>query len=189
MRKIVNRNVGIATAVGIAVIIGAITFQLYESSYQRTTSDEFLSDKNQNESGIKHVVYQENPQKLRGLMIMKDKYLLGENVFLRVNDIPMGLKDNLQFFTPKGILYLSIPFDGNEKSSFKHYFRPQLMKSLGICERDDLIGKWTALFQGLPNEKLHFEVMSEVLPHSDEYYITCEQTPIEFPRIQPSLGE
>ena len=90
MRKIVNRNVGIATAVGIAVIIGAITFQLYESSYQRTTSDEFLSDKNQNESGIKHVVYQENPQKLRGLMIMKDKYLLGENVFLRVNDIPMG---------------------------------------------------------------------------------------------------
>ena len=59
------------------------------------------------------MVYPENPQTLRGLTISKDKYLIGENVFLRVNNIPMGLKDNLQIFTPEGIRYINIPFDGN----------------------------------------------------------------------------
>ena len=184
-----KRNVGISVAVGIAIIIGAISFQIYDSSYQRSTVEEYYEDKDHNTTkNIKNVVYPPNPQTLHGLKITKDKYLLGENVFMSVQGIPIGLKDSIQFFTPKGVLYLSIPFDGNEKTSFKHYFRPSLLKSLDICDKEDVVGKWTALFAGLPNEKLYFEVVGETLPHSEEYYKNCNTDPIEIP-IQPSLNE
>ena len=127
MRKIMNKIVIIAVTVGIIVIIGAISFQFYESSYQRSSTDEYYaSDKQAGEKNIKHVVYPENPQILYGLTINKDKYLLGENVFIKLQCIPMGLKDSVQFFTPKGVLYFQLEFDGNEKSSMKHYFRPAL---------------------------------------------------------------
>ena len=74
-----NRNVVIAVTVGIAVIIGAVGFQMYESSYQRSSTDEYYASDNQSgEKNIKHVVYPENPQILYGLTINKDKYLLGK---------------------------------------------------------------------------------------------------------------
>ena len=88
-----NRNVGIAVAVGIAVIIGAISFQLYDSTYQRSSVEEYYENQeNSDGKSVKHVVYPDNPQTLFGLVINKDKYLLGENVFIKVNGIPMGLK-------------------------------------------------------------------------------------------------
>ena len=182
-----NRNVGIATAGGIAIIIGVIVFQIYDSSYQRSSVDEFYEDANHSgDSNVKHVVYPPNPQTLRGATITKDKYLLGENVFLNVQNIPPGLKDALLFYTPEGKKYLSLDFDGNEKSSFKHYFRPSLLKSLDICNKEQLIGKWSVLFAGLPDEKLHFEVTSETLPGSEGYYVTCGEA-LTFPDIEPSL--
>jgi|TARA_B110000263_G_scaffold210720_1_gene193380 hypothetical protein len=185
-----NRNVGIATVIGIVIIIGVISFQMYESSYERSTVDEYYSDKtHEDEKNIKHVVYPENPQTLRGLTINKDKYLIGENVFMRINNIPMGLKDNLQVFTPQGIKYINIPFDGNEKDSFKHYFRPSLLKQFHMCDKEQLIGKWTIQFEGLPNEKLNFQVLDEILPHSEEYYVSCNENPLELPIVQPSLDE
>ena len=52
-----NRNVGIATVIGIVIIIGVISFQMYESSYERSTVDEYYSDKtHEDEKNIKHVV-------------------------------------------------------------------------------------------------------------------------------------
>jgi len=186
----VNRNVGIATVIGIVIIIGVISFQIYDSSYQRSTVDEYYSDKtHEDEKNVKHVVYPDNPQTLRGLTINKDKYLIGENVFIRINNIPMGLKDNLQIFTPEGIRYINIPFDGNEKNSFKHYFRPSLMKQFDMCDKEQIVGKWTIQFEGLANERLHFQVVDEFLPHSEGYYVTCNENPMELPIVQPSLGE
>jgi hypothetical protein len=185
-----NRNVGIATVIGIIIIIGVVSFQMYESSYKRSTSEEYYSDMTHNDQKmIKHVVYPENAQTLRGLTINKDKYLIGENVFLRVNNIPMGLKDNLQIFTPEGINYINIPFDGNEKDSFKTYFRPNLLKQFHMCDKEQIIGKWTIQFEGLQNERLHFEVVNEFLPHSEEYYVSCNENPLNLPIVQPSLGE
>ena len=29
----------------------------------------------------------------------------------------MGLKDSVQFYTPEGVEFFSLPFDGDEKSS------------------------------------------------------------------------
>ena len=186
-----NRNVVIAVAVGIAVIIGAISFQLYDSAYQKSSIDEYYADKDHSdEKNIKHVVYPDNPQKLYGLIINKDKYLLGENIFIRVTGIPMGLKDSVYFYTPQGIKYLTLPFDGDEKPSIKHYFRPSLIRSENVCDKEEIIGKWSAFFGNMPEEKLYFHVLAEILPHSEDYYLGCNEDPMEIPPyVQPSLGE
>ena len=182
-----NRNVGIATAAGIAIIIGVIGLQIYDSSYQRSTTEEFYDDlDHSDDSNIKHVVHPPNPQTLRGVTITKDKYLLGENVFVSVQNIPPGLKDALLFYTPEGKKYLTLDFDGNEKSSFKHYFRPSLLKSNDICNKEQLIGKWDVFFAGLSDERINFEVTSETLPGSEEYYVACGDA-LTFPDIEPSL--
>ena len=36
-----NKSVGIAAAVGIVIIIGVIGFQIYDTTYQRSTVEEY----------------------------------------------------------------------------------------------------------------------------------------------------
>ena len=74
-----NRNVGIATAVGIAIIIGVIGFQINDTVYYVSTPEEYK--KSMGTQSVAHVVYPDNPQLLGPLQINKDKYLLGENIF------------------------------------------------------------------------------------------------------------
>jgi len=61
----------------------------------------------------------------------------------------------------------------------KHYFKPSLLKQLNLCVKEDLIGEWTIIFAGLPNERLHFNIVDEVLPGQEENYITCSVERIE----------
>jgi len=175
----VNKSVGIAVAVGIAIIIGVIGFQIYDTTYQRSTVEEYYED----QVGVKNVVYPENPQFLHGLKINKDKYLVGEKIFFSVQGIPMGLKDAVSFYTPEGILFVQYPFDGNEKTNFKHYWKPSLSKQRGICDVEQLVGEWTALFVGLPDEKLHFQVTDEILPGHEEFYVTCDEEALQIPMM------
>jgi hypothetical protein len=184
-----NRNVGIAIVVGIILIVGVISFQIYDSSYKRSTVEEYYLDTtHDDEQNIKHVVYPENPQTMYGLVISKDKYLLGENIFVRITGIPIGLKDSLYFYTPNGIKYLTLSFDGDEKSYVKYYFKPSLRKNIGICDKEQLIGEWSAMFGFLPNERLHFEIVDEILPGSEEWFVSCETESLLIPEfIEPSL--
>ena len=180
-----NKSVGIAVAVGIAVIIGVIGFQINETTYQRSSVEEYYEDPLK----VKNVVYPENPQFLHGLKINKDKYLVGEKIFFSVKGIPMGLKDAVSFYTPEGILFIQYPFDGNEKTNFKHYWKPSLSKQQGICDVEQLMGEWTVMFVGLPDEKLHFQVTNEILPGFEEYYVTCDEQALEMPiMIDPSTS-
>ena len=180
-----NKSVGIATAVGIVIIIGVIGFQIYDTTYQRSTVEEYQKD----QMGIKNLVYPENPQFLHGLKINKDKYLVGEKVFFSVKGIPMGLRDAVNFYTPEGILFIQYPFDGNEKTNFKHYWKPTLNKQRDICDVEQLKGEWTVLFAGLPDEKLHFEVIDEILPGFEEYFVTCNEVALEMPIMtDPSIS-
>ena len=172
-----KKSVGIAVAVGIAVIIGVIGFQINETTYQRSTVEEYYEDPLK----VKNLVYPENPQFLHGLKINKDKYLVGEKIFFSVQGIPMGLKDAVSFYTPEGILFIQYPFDGNEKTNFKHYWKPSLIKRLDICDVEQLMGEWTVLFAGLPDEKLYFEVTNEILPGFEEYYVTCNEVALQVP--------
>jgi hypothetical protein len=180
----VKKSVGIAVAVGIAIIIGVIGFQIYDTSYQRSTVEEYNENHKTGQNhitGVKNVVHPQNPQFLHGLKINKDKYLVGEKIFFSVQGIPMGLKDAINFYTPEGILFVQYTFDGNEKTNFKHYWTPSLIKRLDICDVEQLMGEWTVLFAGLPSEKLHFQVTNEILPGSEEYYVTCNEKAMEMP--------
>ena len=126
-----NRNVGIATGVGIAIIFGVIIFQVNETMWQQVSVDEYY-DKG---GKVSSVVYPDNPQILGPLQINKDKYLLGENVYIIIRDLRPQDQGEVQFFTPEGILYESMGFNGEVREYQKKYFKPQLLKSKNLCEK------------------------------------------------------
>ena len=51
------------------------------------------------------------------------------------------------------------------------------------------MGEWTVLFAGLPDEKLHFQVTNEILPGSEQYYVTCNEVALQMPIMtDPSIS-
>ena len=104
-----NRNVGIATAVGIAIIIGVIAFQINETTYQVSSPEEYK--KSMGTQSVAHVVYPDNPQFLGPLQINKDKYLLGENVYVILTGLNLGDKGTVIFMTPENKIYTEWGFD------------------------------------------------------------------------------
>ena len=166
-----NKNVGIATAVGIAVIIGVIGFQIYDTSYIVSSPEDYK--KSMGKQNVAHVVYPDNPQLLGPLQINKDKYLLGENIYVILKDLRPQDKGAVEFYTPDGILYDIMEFNGNNKEFQKKYFKPQLVKSKGLCEKQDLVGEWTVMFRGYDMAKLNFEMLPDTLPNQENHYIEC----------------
>ena len=167
-----NRSVGIATAVGIAIIIGVIGFQINDTVYQVSSPEEYK--KSVGTQSVSHVVYPDNPQLLGPLQINKDKYLLGENVFLILKNLKSGDKGTVLILTPEDKIYDKWGFDGNERDFQKKYFKPALLKSKNICEKEQLIGEWTVMFEGYDMAKLHFEVLSDILPNTESHFEACE---------------
>ena len=178
----------IAIIAGVVIVGVVLGYQLFDTIPQRTSAEDYYTQLDEDgHPTASTVLFPDNPQFLKGLKINKDKYLLGEKVFMSISNIPMGLKDSAQVFTPEGTRYLVLPFDGNEKSSIKKYFRPALSLQLEICDKEQLIGEWTVLFAGSPDERLKFTILDEILPYSEEYYKGCGEA-IEFPIVDPSLG-
>ncbi len=166
-----NKATGIAAVVGIAIVIGVIGYQFYESSYTVSSPEEYK--KSVGTESVAHVVYPDNPQLLGPLQINKDKYLLGENVYVILKDIKPGDRGKVNFFTPGGILYEELRFDGNQKDFYKKYFKPQLLQSKDLCQKEDLVGEWTVVFQGYENMRLHFEMLSDILPNQEHQFEKC----------------
>ena len=79
-----NKNTTIAVGIGIAIVIGVIGFQISDTTYQVSTPEEYK--KSMGTQTVAHVVYPDNPQILGPLQINKDKYLLGENVFVIIKN-------------------------------------------------------------------------------------------------------
>ena len=82
-----NKNVGIATGIGIAVIIGVIIFQINETMWEQVSVEEYYEKGGR----VAGVVYPDNPQILGPLQINKDKYLLGENIFVILKNLGKSL--------------------------------------------------------------------------------------------------
>ena len=164
-----NRNVGIATGIGIAVIIGVIIFQVNETMWNQVSVEEYYEKGGK----VASVVYPDNPQILGPLQINKDKYLLGEYVYVIIRDLMPGDKGTVQFFTPNGVLYEEIGFNGEIRDFQKKYFKPQLLKSKNLCEKEELIGKWTVMFKGYDRALLHFEILPDILPNSEYQFVEC----------------
>ena len=173
-----EKKVVVSIIVGIVIVVGFIGYQMNETMWNRTSTEDYYEQDCEVGCDVKHIVYPENPQTLYGLKINKDKYLLGENIYVTVTDIPMGLKTQVLFFTPSGKQFYEIPIDGDRSSGFKQYFKPQLLQNRNLCDVNDLIGQWTVMFENNPSDKLYFEVPGEYLPEQERHYdpITCGQS-------------
>ena len=121
------------------------------------------------------MVYPDNPQFLGPLQINKDKYLLGENIFVIIKNLQPEDKGVVFFFIPEGKLFYDIPFDGSKNEFKKLYFKPQLLKAKNICDVDQLVGTWTVVFQGYEQFILEFEVVDEFLPNNERYFEECSE--------------
>jgi len=181
---VMNKNVLVAVIVGIVIIGVVIGYQMNETTWKKSTTEEYYESIGT--QSIKHVVYPENPQFLYGLKINKDKYVLGENIFVSISNIPMGFKDRVLFLTPEDIIYHIVKVDGNKSDFGKEYFRPQLLLGLEICEKEQLIGDWKVFFESNPSEYLKFEMTDELLPNNELYYEGCKDTGQHLDVFDPS---
>ena len=166
-----NKNIGIATTVGIAIIIGVIVFQINETTYQVSSPEEYK--KAMGTQSVAHVVYPENPQFLGPLQINKDKYLLGESVYVILRDLRPQDQGTVLFITPRGIIYDEWGFNGSERDFQKKYFKPQLLKAKNICEKQELVGEWTVMFKDYDLAKMHFEIIADILPNMENHFTEC----------------
>ena len=164
-----NKNVGVAAGVGIAIIIGIIIFQVNETTWKQVSVEEYYEKGGR----VAGVVYPDNPQLLGPLQINKDRYLLGENVYVILKDLRPQDKGTILFITPGNVIYDEWGFNGNERDFQKKYFKPQLLKSKQLCQKEDLIGQWTVMFEGYEMGKLHFELLSEILPNQESHFVEC----------------
>tara|TARA_B110000014_G_scaffold49324_1_gene32718 strand:+ start:199 stop:876 length:678 start_codon:yes stop_codon:yes gene_type:complete len=170
LKKFMDKKVGIATGIGIAIIIGVIIFQINQTMWNTSSIEEYY----EKDGKVSSVVYPDNPQFLGPLQINKDKYLLGEHVYVVLKDLKPGDKGEVLFFTPKGILYHEWAFDGNQNDFMKKYFKPQLLKGKNLCEKEDLVGEWTVMFRGYEMAQLTFEMTEDILPRQEWHFEECE---------------
>ena len=165
-----SKYVGIATGIGIAIIIGVIIFQINETTWQQVSVEEYY----EKDGRVAGVVYPDNPQILGPLQINKDKYLLGENVYVILKNLRPGDQGSILFMTPKNVIYDEWGFNGNERESQKKYFKPQLLKGKNLCEKEDLVGEWTVVFKGYEMSKIYFEVLADTLPNQEWQFEECD---------------
>ena len=165
-----KKSVGIATGIGVAIIIGVIVFQISETMWKQVSVEEYYEKGGK----VAGVVYPDNPQILGPLQINKDKYLLGENVYVILKDLRPNDKGSILFVTPGGIIYDEWGFNGNEREFQKKYFKPQLLKGKSLCDKEELVGKWTVMFKDYDMAKLHFEILPDVLPNQEHQFEECE---------------
>ena len=164
-----NRNVGIATGIGIVIIVGLIIFQVNQTMWQQASVDEYY----EKDGKVAHVVYPDNPQLLGPLQINKDKYLLGENVYVVLKNLRPQDMGAVQFFTPDGILFDEMGFNGENRDFQKKYFKPALIKSKNLCEKEKLVGTWTVMFKDFEMSKIYFEMTPNILPNMEKQFEEC----------------
>ena len=106
--------------------------------------------------------------------IDRSQYLLGENIFVRINALSPNEKGQIAFMRPMNethySVYFTIPFDGSEKYTFNQYFKPALSTARKICTTYDLIGNWAVVFQGTNYENLSFEIIDKFIPDDEVNY-------------------
>ena len=106
--------------------------------------------------------------------IDRSQYLLGENIFVRINALAPNDKGQITFFRPLNNTHYSeyhtIPFDASGKYTFNQYFKPALSIARKICTINDLIGEWEVVFQGTNYKNLSFKIIDKFIPGDEAYY-------------------
>lgn len=101
------------------------------------------------------------------LTITKYQHKLSENIFIVVSGLRHDEKGNIRIFMPDGRLYKTLEYDGSVKNSFNAFFKPDTSQTRKICEQEELVGKWTVLFDNDVYPPLYFEIINEHLDGPD----------------------
>ncbi len=100
--------------------------------------------------------------------IDRSEYAIGESIFIRMGGIEINEKGQIAVYRPLNAthqkVYLTIPFDGTDKSASNTYFTPQINSKRGICSIDDLAGGWFMVFRGTDYTNIEFEINKKVVP-------------------------
>tara|TARA_B110000438_G_scaffold208775_1_gene200593 strand:+ start:17 stop:487 length:471 start_codon:yes stop_codon:yes gene_type:complete len=97
--------------------------------------------------------------------IDKNEYNVGEKIFIVVNGLKEEDKGKVIFFRPLNNTawsnYITMNFDGNNKTEFNLYFEPALSKLKNVCSINDLAGTWVVKFIGTKYSDITFEMMNQ----------------------------
>ena len=103
--------------------------------------------------------------------IDRSEYAIGEKIFIRIGGLEINELGQIVVMRPLNSThhkqYLTIPFDGSDKSAFNYYLEPQINKKRAICSVDDLAGIWVLTFRGVDYPNMEFEINKKVVPGTD----------------------
>jgi hypothetical protein len=134
------------TGIAIAVIVIGIIFAFLSLQEFDVSSDE----------GKPHDMVWSGP-----LGVTKYKHKLGDDVFFIIRGLQDHERGVIHVYTPEGIEYKTIYYDGSLKSDFNQYFYPDTSFILEICKPEQLVGIWNAVFENNVYPTLQFEMTDE----------------------------
>jgi len=158
-----NKKIAVGAGIIIAIIIGIVAYQ--------------METENRIQEG--HVTYPDNKQTVGSLTINKDKYMIGEVIFINMELNPLE-NGQVEFYNADGNLYFKFKFNGSVDPSPNIYFRPILEQRYGICTVDDLTGTWTGKISGVqlndqrtgltiePRE-IQFTIVNEIIAEDERF--------------------
>lgn len=175
----VNGKIAIPIVIGVVILIVGIIVIINQGSNvtKNEETDEVKNKLNEIEKTKSENEYKPKAREWitsGPFQIDRSEYVLGEKIFLRIGGLTSEIKGEVVFHKPaKSIddsIYLTIPFDGTQKSGFNYYIEPQLSKTKGFCTADDFIGDWTVAFRGTNYESIGFKITENILPGGEEDY-------------------
>jgi len=106
--------------------------------------------------------------------IDRSTYLLGEKIFLRIGGLEPSDKGQIAFLKQTNqthyTVFQTIEFDGNKKLAFNYYTDIKLIKTLGLCTVDDILGEWTVVFRGTEYPNLKFNIINQTIPGDEKLF-------------------
>jgi len=97
--------------------------------------------------------------------IDKGEYNLGEKIFISVDGLKEEDKGKVIFFRPLNNTswsnYITMDFDGTNKTQFNLYFEPKLSELKKICSTNELAGTWVVKFIGTEYSDINFEILNQ----------------------------
>ena len=93
--------------------------------------------------------------------IDKQKYRLGDYVFMVVTGLKPNDAGQMVVYDPKGGNFTHVQFNGTMKSDWNYFFKPNTVRMEALCTPQDLVGNWTIVFQGTSYKPITFQVINQ----------------------------
>ena len=154
----------------IIIIIGVIILAISNEEIKDTKIVEEIKDTKIVEE------IKDTKQKSGPFQINKSEYKLGEKIFLVVDGLQDNDKGEIIFLkatsSTQYLLYDTIPFDGKMKHTFNQYVEPKLLKEIGVCKAEQLIGDWAIWFKGTEYSILNFKMKFYILLRCEKFKLS-----------------